>query len=173
MLNLPGPNDLGGAGLTYPGGTTDFLRADGSWAAPPGGSSAGLLMLKASTVARGSTATTRQRFQTVIQNDGGIFTVTDTAADGTYVRVSEAGWYRVYTNVPAVGVGVKVNATLNNTFSTSDSDLPNGYVYGASNTLVCHTAEVYCNANDYIWIASVGAMGAYPEMCRLTIRKSS
>ena len=47
---------------------------------------------------------------------------------------------------------------------------PIRYTYNASNTLSPHSAGVNCAANDYIWVASTGGLGAYPEMCRLTIR---
>lgn len=54
-MTLPPGFILGGfgAGLTYPGGTTDFLRSDGAWAAPAGG---GLTVVSETTLSSAATA---------------------------------------------------------------------------------------------------------------------
>lgn len=127
-----------------------------------GASSAGAVRLGSNSQARGSTNTNIHRFNTVVQNDGGVFTVTDSATNGTSIQVSTTGWYQVsaYVGASSAFVAIKTDTSLNNNFSTSDTDYAvpadAGSVGGNPSGLV------YLSANDLLWVVSSGTLPGTP-----------
>lgn len=126
--------------------------------------------------ARGSTNTNIMHFQSLVrsQDDDSIFTVTNTAAAGTYVQVSTAGFYDVTAVVQASGaVGVGVSAGVpNNTFDGGPGTKHRlGFLPGSSGYIPVQSGSVWVPENGYICVYASGTIASSADSYRFVIRK--
>jgi hypothetical protein len=158
----------GGAGLTYPGGTTDFLRADGSWAAPAGGASYSFHERKTGT-SRGSTNTTIARHTTSVVADGADVTYTDSPTLGGYFTINTAGYYVIQSQQRSSNsaMGIRKDTALDNTFNiTSETNMYAGQNVGAYGSC---GATIKCEVNDLVWISLTSVTSAVADLCTVSI----
>lgn len=156
-----------------------YIPAIGGIQPGTGGSSSGssasvpsVIHYGSTSVSKGSTNTLIARFPTQIESSGTDLTFTDSATLGSYVTVNTAGRYVVEFSIPVSAIpsstGIKVNTSLNNTLTNSDTDLPRGYKY--ESYVTSHSVELNLEENDLVWIVSANTLAAFPHFMKFYMR---
>lgn len=123
------------------GGTTNFLRADGTWAEPPGGSSGGGALVYANTSVPAGNTVANTTTETALEST---YTIpADQLEQGTVVRTRLAGTYSTAAVAPTLRVRVKLAGTtiLDSGVVTLGSNEANAG-WWADTQLVIHTTGV-------------------------------
>jgi hypothetical protein len=136
----------------FPGGTTDFLRADGSWVAPPGGSGASLTRINGSSGAAGADLT----WQKLSANSADITSTTLTVVMTT-TGVGVGTWHFRYVVIyQAAATTTGIRLAVNHTGTTG--------LFSAQWSQVDVSAAASTGVGDGITAAAVGGVvGAYAE----------